>query len=381
MVFDFLQPLSNDLLIDIYRVSNQALGKKVVLHTKQEFPNLQENGVAIIGVLDNRGNNTVFEDGFDAIRLQFYALFPGNWNHAIYDLGDILAGETIEDTYYVLKSICTELIKKNIIPLVIGGSQDLTFAMYRAYDNLDQMVNLVAVDAKFDINQEANAKNADTYLSKIIVEEPNNLFNFSNIGYQTYFNSQEQIDLIEKLYFDAYRLGDVSHNISSSEPAFRDADIVSVDMTAVKSSDSGNKNPFMPNGLNGKEICTLARYSGISEKVTSFGIFNHNNTNQEAVLIAQIIWYFIEGYQYRIKEYPSDTNVNFIKYIVPIDEDELVFFKSNVSERWWIVIPFADLNNKFKRNSLLPCSNEDYIMATQQEIPNRWWKAQRKNCI
>ena len=106
MVFDFLQPLSNDVLIDIHRVSNQALGKKVVLHTKQEFPNLKENGVAIIGVLDNRGNNTSFEEGFEQIRLQFYSLFPGNWNHTIYDLGDIKAGETIEDTYYVLKSIC-----------------------------------------------------------------------------------------------------------------------------------------------------------------------------------------------------------------------------------------------------------------------------------
>jgi hypothetical protein len=43
------------------------------------------------------------------------------------------------------------------------------------------------------------------YLTKII-DEPNNLFNYCNIGYQTYYNSQEEIDLIEKLFFDAYRL-------------------------------------------------------------------------------------------------------------------------------------------------------------------------------
>lgn len=381
-MFDFLQPLSDDLLIDIHRVSNQALGKKVIFHTNQETPVLEGETIAIIGVLDNRGLNThnTLED-LDEIRLQFYNMFPGNWNTSIYDLGDVFAGSSIEDTYYVVKTICAELIKKRIIPIVIGGSQDLTYAMYRAYDNLDQMVNLVAVDSKFDFENGQNTNIADSYLSKMIVEEPNNLFNYSNIGYQTYYNSQEEIDLIEKLYFEAYRLGEVSYNTTIAEPVFRDADIVSIDMRSVKSSASGNKNPFVPNGFNGKEICILARYSGISDKISSFGIFNHNNTKEEAVLISQVIWYFIEGYHYRSREYPIGTRENFIKYIVPIENEELVFYKSNYSERWWIEIPHTNSSNKLKRNTLLPCSNEDYILATQQEIPNRWWKAQRKNCI
>jgi len=381
-MFDFLQPLSDDLLIDIHRVSNQALGKKVIFHTNQETPVLEEDSIAIIGVLDNRGSNThnTIED-LDEIRLQFYNMFPGNWNTSIYDLGDVIAGSSIEDTYYVVKTICAELIKKRIIPIVIGGSQDLTYAMYRAYDNLDQMVNLVAVDSKFDFENGQNTEIADSYLSKMIVEEPNNLFNYSNIGYQTYYNSQEEIDLIEKLYFEAYRLGEVSHNTTIAEPVFRDADIVSVDMRSVKSSASGNKNPFVPNGFNGKEICILARYSGISDKISSFGIFNHNSTKEESVLISQVIWYFIEGYHYRSKEYPIGTRENFIKYIVPMEEEELIFFKSNYSERWWIEIPYNVSNNKLKRNTLLPCSEEDYLLATKQEIPNRWWKAQRKNCI
>jgi hypothetical protein len=382
MMFDFLQPLSDDLVIDIHRVSNQALGKKVILNTNQETPILKEDSIAFIGVLDNRGSNfTSNLEDLNEVRLQFYNLFPGNWNANIYDLGDVLAGSTVEDTYYVVKTICAELIKKRIIPVIIGGSQDISYAMYRAYDNLDQMVNLVAVDSKFDFENIQNKGLADSYLSKMIVDEPNNLFNYCNIGYQTYYNSQEEIDLIEKLYFDAYRLGEVSHNTTIAEPVFRDADVVSIDMMSVKSSDSGNKNPFVPNGFNGKEICILARYSGISDKISSFGIFNHNNTKEESVLISQIMWYFVEGYHYRSKEYPIGTRENFIKYIVPVEEEDLIFYKSNYSERWWIEIPYTDSNNKLKRNTLLPCSYEDYILATQQEIPNRWWKAQRKNCI
>lgn len=382
MIFEFLQPISDDLLIDIHKNSNQSLAKKVVFHTEHETPNLENNTIAILGVLENRGNELIsIEPNLESLRLQFYALYPGNWNVTIYDLGDIIAGNTLEDTYFALRTVCAALIKKNILPIVVGGSQDLTYAIYRSYDKLDQMVNLVNIDSKFDFENGQNTLISNSYLSKIIVEEPNNLFNYSNIGYQTYFNSQEEIDLIEKLYFEAYRLGEVSQNITIAEPVFRDADLVSVDMSSVKSSDSGSNNPFMPNGLDGKEICTLARYSGISDKVSSFGIFNHNFSEKETLLLAQIIWYFIEGYHYRSKEYPIGSRENFIKYIVPIEDDDLVFYKSDVSERWWIEIPHNSLNNKLKKNTLLPCSQEDYLMATRQEIPNRWWKAQRKNCV
>jgi hypothetical protein len=251
--------------------------------------------------------------------------------------------------------------------------------MYRAYDNLDQMVNIVSIDNQFDFHKE-NALPSNSFLSKIIVEEPNNLFNFANLGYQTYYNSQEEIDLIEKLYFEAYRLGEVATTISVAEPVFRDADLVSIDVNALQSAVSGNIEVFQPNGFNGKEICTLTRYAGISDKVTSFGIFNFNPSEQQNVLVAQMIWYFIEGYSFRSNEYPFGSKENYIKYIVPIDTEELVFFKSNKTERWWIEIPFfSNVNNKLKRNTLLPCTHEDYLAACEQEIPERWWKAQRRN--
>ncbi len=75
-------------------------------------------------------------------------------------------------------------------------------------------------------------------------------------------------------------------------------------------------------------------------KVSLFGIFNHTSTSQEAVLIAQIIWYFIEGYQFRSGEYPFGSKDNYLKYIVPLEEEELVFYKSNKTDRWWIEFLF-----------------------------------------
>ncbi|MQP51901.1 MULTISPECIES: formimidoylglutamase [unclassified Flavobacterium] len=380
MVFDFLQPISSELEEFIQSLSNQALGKKVVFHTQTDFPVLENVSLAIITVNEYRGaNKSNSEFSFEIFRKKFYSMFPGNWNTTIVDLGTIEAGASIDDTYFVVKNLMSELIKKKIIPIIVGGSQDITYAMYRAYDNLDQMVNLVSVDNQFDFAKETNLVSS-SFLSKIIVEEPNNLFNYSNLGFQTYFNSQEEIDLIEKLYFEAYRLGEVSNNITVAEPVFRDADLVSIDMNSVQSSYSGNFDEFNPNGFTGKEICALARYAGISDKVTSFGVFNFNTTSNEVVLTAQMLWYFIEGFCFRSNEYPFGTKEHYIKYIVPIDDEELVFYKSNKTERWWIEIPFlTNVNNKLKRNTLLPCMHEDYLAACEQEIPERWWKAQRRN--
>lgn len=383
MEFDFLSPVETNLIIDIKRLSSQHLSNKVVFHTQEDFPDITKVAIAIIGVPDHRGDNATYHEiDLASIRLELYHLFPGNWSHTIADLGDILPGNSPEDTYFALQKVVSKLMKNKVIPIIIGGSQDLTYALYRGYDDLEQMVNLVSIDSKFDLSKQEGTALADSYLSKIIIEEPNNLFNFCNVGYQTYYNSQEEIDLIEKLYFDAYRLGEVCNNIAVSEPVFRDADLVSLDLTSVKSSDSGNFTNFQPNGFNGKEICALARYAGISDKVSCLGIFNHQGSKQETALIAQVIWYFIEGIHYRSNEYPFGSKDNYIKYTVPNEEEDVVFYKSDKTERWWIEIPFfSNSNNKLKKNSLLPCSHDDYLAACNQELPERWWKAQRKNIM
>ncbi len=379
MEFDFLNPLSSEIAAFVMQLSSQHLGSKIALHTKDEVPDLKKIKIAIIGVLESRiADQDVQIVDLSAIRMEFYGLYPGNWDVSIADLGDILPGDTEKDTFFAVQTVISSLLKQRIIPIVIGGQKNLTYPLYRSYDKLEQMVNLVVIDNKFDIGNDQDSH----YLSKIIVDEPNNLFNYCNLGFQTYYNSQESIDLIEKLFFDAYRLGEVCHNISIAEPVFRDADLVSINLTAIKSCDSGNFINFVPNGFDGKEICALSRYAGISDKVSILGLFNHNNTKQEAVLIAQIIWYFVEGVHFRSHEYPFGSRENYIKYSVPIEDDLLVFYKSDKTDRWWIEIPFIlEKNNKLKKNTLLPCAYEDYLAACNQEIPERWWKAQRKNTV
>lgn len=384
MEFDFLSPVDSGIIEYVNGLSGQHLGSKVTFHSESEFPDLEKIRIGIIGVCESRGSGSMVKT-MDLLRFrrELYALFPGNWEASIADLGDIEAGDSLSDTYYALQKACEGLLKRKVLPVVIGGCQDLTYAMYRSFDKLEQMVNLTCVDSRFDFGKgDDHARPSHNYLSRIILDEPNNLFNFTNIGYQTYYNSQEEIDLVDKLYFDAYRLGEISQNIALAEPVFRDTDLVSVDLAAGASATTGNFDSFQPNGFNGKELCALARYAGISDKVSAFGIFGDELSGAESCIAVQMVWYFIEGFHYRSNEYPFGDRSNYLKYIVAMEEEEVVFYKSDRTDRWWIEIPHPSSGHtKLKRNTLLPCSYEEYLAACNNEVPERWWKAQRKNLL
>lgn len=382
MDFNFLSPVSDVVLAHNALLPKQTLGQTIKIHTTKSLPSLENAKLAIIGVKESRNAFFKRQEELDvnSIRQELYKLFIGNWDAPIVDLGDVVDGNTVEDTYFAVKELVAYLVKNNIIPLVIGASQDITYATYRAFDELEQMVNLVAVDHRFDFGEADELISSHSYISKIITEQPANLFNFTNIGYQTYYNAQEEIDLMERLFFESYRLGEIIGNIKLAEPVLRDADVVSIDARSIKASDLGHPNNAMPNGFDSREICAIARYAGISDKVSVFGIYECENTNASAQLIAQILWYFIEGYNYRANEYPFTNKEHLTKFIVPIEDQDLIFYKSIKTERWWIELPtILPLYNKLNSPALLPCSHQDYLDACNQIIPNRWWKAYKKS--
>ncbi|MFB9055871.1 formimidoylglutamase [Mariniflexile ostreae] len=388
MNFNFLSPVPDSVLVYNELLSAQILGRKLRIHSKQDgIPDLEAVNIAIIGVLENRNDVNYIGEPFSLndIRKSFYSLFPGSWSTTVADLGDINKGETVEDTYFALKEVIGILVKKDIIPIILGGTQDLTYANYRAYDALMPMVNLVNVDCKFDFGDSQKPIKNNSFVGKIVLEEPFNLFNYATIGYQTYFNSQEEIDLMEKLYFESYRLGQISKDITIVEPVLRDANIVSIDLSAVKGSEVSSHQKHSPNGIDGKEICAIARYAGISNKVSSFGIYEYKPSMDDeltSMLVAQMIWYFIEGVNYRVKDDDFSNENNYQKFITLIDDQELIFYKSIKTGRWWIEIPFlSEVNNKLKRHTLLPCTHQDYIEACNNTIPDRWYKAFQKNCV
>lgn len=383
MSLELLTPVEEMAVAHTALQSDLSLGKKIKLHTKKEgIPNLEDVQIAILGVPEARGavDNIGAGKGLDVIRKYLYQMFPGNWHASIADLGNIPEGNETGDSYFLIQEIVGELLEQKITPIIIGGSQDITYANYRAYDRIGKPVNIVSVDNRFDIGEMDPLLNSRNYLHYIVMDKPNNLFNYSNIGFQTFFNSQEEIDLMDKLHFEAYRLGGVSNDITSVEPILRDADIVSIDLGAVRMSDAPANNNAVPNGFYGDQICAIARYAGISRKLSSFGIYEYNSKFDQrqntAHLIAQTIWYFIEGYNLRIDEYPFASKENYKKYIVLVEEESINFYKSNKSERWWMEIDFV--HNNLEKSTLIPCTYQDYLTANNQILPERWLKTFRK---
>jgi len=387
-MIDFFSPVSENLTAYIETLPMAALGRSFLLYSKKDvFPDLEGVTLALFGVSDYRNsvNSNTEEASFIQLRKALYQLYPGNWSCNMVDLGNIKKGHTIADTYFAVKEVSEELLKKDIIPIILGGSQDLVYAQYKAYNALEKMINMVNVDQCFDLGDADKKINNKSYLSKIIIEEPYRLFNYSVLGYQSYLNPPEEIALMEKLFFDAYRVGKVVSDITTVEPIMRNADLVAIDLTVIKSVDLGHKCSTSSNGLDSREICAIARYAGISNRVSSFGVYEFNNLEQAMLasgLIAQMIWYFIEGVNFRVNDDDFEAEENYKVYKVPVDDEVLIFRNSNKTGRWWIELPFiSSVNNKLKKQALLPCTHNEYLSAIQQEIPERWLKACYKNKI
>ncbi|MBA3900301.1 MAG: formimidoylglutamase [Bacteroidetes bacterium] len=359
-----------------------TLGSSININNSEGFPSMDEAAIAIIGVKEDRNafDNEGCSKAPDFVRGFLYKLYSPHKGLNIIDLGNINAGHTVEDTYFALSSVISHLVKNKVIPVVIGGSQDLTYANYLAYEKLEQTVNLVSIDNAIDLIDLEGDVHSRSYLGKIILHQPGFLFNYSNIGYQSYFVDQKLLDLMSNLYFDAYRLGQVKGQLEETEPIIRNADMLSFDISSIRFSDAPGSRQSTPNGFLGEEACQIARYAGMSDKLSSIGFYEINPIvdiqNMTAHLVAQMIWYFIEGYGNRKKDFPIGEKTEYLKYRVAIKDSkyEIVFYKSNKSGRWWMNVPYPEsMGSKYQRHHLVPCSYKDYQIACNDEMPDRWW--------
>jgi len=380
----FLEPVQVQLPEKPWRPGRKRIGETIIIYReKDDFPDLEGLELAIIGVKEER--NAISNEGSskapDYIREAFYQLFNHWPKLKIADLGDIKAGYTIDDTYFALSQVVAQLIRANVVPIVLGGSQDLTYAIYKAYENIGRLVNIAAIDPIFDLGQDEEALNSKSYLSHIIMHQPNYLFNFTNLGYQTYDVDADAVELMKNLLFDVYRLGSLKSVPSDAEPLLRNADIVSFDISAIRAADAPGNNNAEPNGFTGDEACRLARYAGMSDKLSAIGFFEYNplfdQQNITAKLMAQLLWYFTEGFVNRKLDNPTTDSHDFAKYNVRIEgqKEDVIFLRSKKTDRWWIDLSFGRTDRqKYERHHFVPCTKADYELALQDELPDRWWQ-------
>lgn len=386
-ISDFLKPISQEVIDKFSQAPTDSLWAVTEKFTDESrFPFLNNTKIAIVGVDENRGAEKDYNvnNASDNIRKKLYELkFHGN-KVQIADIGNIVLGVTVEDTYAALTEIVISLVQAKIIPVIIGGSQDLTVAHYNAYKKIDQIINMVGVDPRFDLGLPSEPLSSVTWLGNIVMDQPNHLYNYSNIAHQTYFVGDYAVNMMDNLFFDTYRLGVVNEDTKEIEPIVRNADVLTVDLSAIRYSDAAAVVKPSPNGLNGESICQIMYYSGMSDKLEGIGIYEYvpsiDKEGMTAALIGQMIWYFIEGYSNRKNDLPDSSSSQFTVYKIALREnnDEIHFLKSNVTGRWWMEVPLNKTKRKLDRHQLVPCSYDDYQKACRNEIPERWWQALKK---
>ncbi|GAB3355484.1 formimidoylglutamase [Arachidicoccus ginsenosidivorans] len=369
-IIDFLEPVHLFELSQDEGFKKSQIGYYIDSY-EDNFPDLSEADLIILGIGEYRGKGfpnrgTPSADNF---RTEFYQLYQWHKGVKIADIGNIIIGKNIADSYAALKIVLSELLlleKAKI--LIIGGSHDLTTAQCDAYAQLDRTFDLCCIDAKMDMDAEAPAP-ADRFLLDMFTKTPNYLNHYNHLAFQSYFVHPEMLEVIDRLRFDCVRVGRVKEKIEEVEPPIRNSDIISLDISCIESGHAP-ANLMTPNGLSGEEACRLMQFAGMSSKVSSIGLYNYqqhlDRNSQTAKQLSHLAWYLVDGLQQGKQEADPTTKQNFNEFHLAFAEMETTFLQSKKTGRWWMTLPDGQL---------LPCSYTDYILATQNEIPERWLRA------
>lgn len=351
-----------------------------LLHKNQEKLKAEKAELIIIGVGEDRNSvSPGAASAPDEIRKHLYDLNRISPRFKALDLGNLKIGHTANDSYFALRDICELVLESHQTLVVLGGSQDLTFGLTKAFEG--RQFNLVTVDPKLDFRKGIKTLNSENYLN-LIFEKQKNLYSCTSLAYQNYFVDQTEVDQFNNNHWDLKRLGQIRYDLTSVEPILRDADVFSFDINAIRFNDAPGQSMGSPNGLYSEEACQIARYAGTSDALQIAGFFNlipqKDLSSISSSLMAQIVWHFMDGFNNRKPEDPSEDSEDFNQFMVDMSDINmtLVFFQSRVSGRWWMEI--SDFENRKGGMYITPCDEDDYKKASHGDIPDRWWKNIRK---
>jgi formiminoglutamase len=370
-LYDFLEPINKAEINEDEGYNDGQLANFISIYEKS-IPDISEADIVFVGVPEVRGSgNKNDSHAPNAIRKQLYRLHYWHSDIKLADMGNIKIGATLNDSYAAIKTVLAELLRNKKTVVILGGSHDVTLAQYYAYKELEQIVEATCIDATIDLKGESPIR-SENFLMEMLTSEPNLVRHYNHIGFQSYFVHPRMLETMDKLRFDCFRVGTAKESMEEMEPVIRNTHLVSFDINAIKYSDAPSTNQS-PNGFTGEEACVITRYAGMSNNVSSFGIYGYNPlqdpTELTAKQIAQMLWYFIDGKNRSKQEAAIEDRQHFNEYHCTFTEVETIFLQSKKTSRWWMQLP----NKKF-----IACSYKDYVQASQNDIPERWLRAQER---
>ena len=374
----FFDPLADDEL----PASPTALAAYATRFT-ESFPDWRGADLALLGLDEWRGSSAgappAGYHGANRVRERFYQLQKGTGALRLVDLGNLRPGLTLEDTYQRLREIVAALLDASTVPVLLGGSHDLDYGQFLAYETQDRPVSFAIVDARPDMAEPGPGTAPEaSHLRRLLVHEPNFVFSLAHLGHQQYLTPPEVLVALEKMHFDTMSVGAIRTDRRQAEPLVRQSDFLSVDLAALRWTDAPGYAPANPFGLSNDDATQLCWYAGHSEQLSSLGLFGyrpeHDPYGLAAATLATMLWYFVEGFYHRRPETGFGT-FRFLTYtvVLPGNPDKLVFYKSRRAEKWWMEVESLG-DSAVKR--VVPCSYEDYLHASQGDLPERWIRLQ-----
>lgn len=375
MIYDlheYLFPLNVAEISGDAAYNDSQLGSVIKIN-EEEIPDLSDIDIVIVGVNEFRGNGFISTgNSADAIRKKFYELHYWHKEISIADIGNIKSGASLSDSYSALIIVLKELFQLNKTVIIIGGSHDNTLAQYFAYKELNKIIDATIIDATIDLRSESPLR-SENFLMEMLTSEPNMVRHYNHIGFQSYFVHPGMLETMDKLRFDCFRVGTVKEDLDEMEPVIRNSDLFSFDIAAIKNSDAPAAT-CSPNGLTGEEACTLVRYAGMSATISTIGFYGYDAVKDSkhltALQIAQMLWYFIDGRNRIRNESLLYETQDFNQFHTAFAEVDTVFLQSKKTGRWWMQLP---------DKKVIACSYKDYLFASNNEIPERWLRAQERD--
>ena len=354
MLQNWLNPIHINEILGLEPTPSTAIRHQIKCYDASGLPSLESVRVAIVGLGDTSSN---------AVRKVLYR-FNELPNLSIVDLGNI---KKESPAFYI--PLLTELLQSGIIPILIGNATPSLIPLFQAYKPLKYSINIVSIE-----------RNISDDWEQILDTKRSHLLHLGVIGYQSHIANLGTLALLDKRNSDLARLGKIRSSIDEVEPIIRYADMISLDINALKYSEAPAQNEPSPSGLTVEEACMLVRYAGMSDKSSAFNIqgfvCEKDIENQTAQTIAELVWYYMEGVLNRKNDFPASLD-NMTEYIVDYKMYgyQLTFWRSNNSSRWWIQIPVKTIKEKDYRHKLIPCSYQDYQQASEGKIPDRLLRA------
>ena len=353
----------------------------VHLHDLQSV-SLSDFNVAIAGI--DESTNSISNQGCrlspHLIRSFLYGLRRNSRELKVIELGNIL-GASIKDKYVAIEEVTTILAESGVPLVIIGGGQDFTYPVFSGLKRHISQPKLCFIDAMVDDFPKEEDYTSRNFISQMRQKHQFDAGEITFAGVQRYYNTDAHDELIESIGANVVRLGDMrGEEIHQVESYLRDCHLVSFDSCAVKHSDMPGQSIPMPNGLSSFQACQLGWYSGISDQMNVFGLFEINPetdvTGASVMLGAQIVWHVLEGVAHRYGDYPFRDIESYSQYLVyPTDyNDEIKFYCNQENNRWWVELKSGE------EKKILSCSATDYQMFNKGTIPEKWWKIINRMC-